>query len=157
MAKIPTDVERSITVRVPLERAYAYLWDVVTSSHCIPRLASCTSVAPDTYRFVYEERSTGPISMVAQYTAHYEGNGRDRIAFGGTGATGDNTDVSGVISLRSRGVDATHITLRQHLAPDTPIPRLLSGLVHSFVERETSDGVAAYLPNVKRALEPPGV
>jgi len=153
MAKIPTEVERSVTVRVPLARAYAYLWDVVGSSACVPGLASCTSVAPDTYRFVYEERSTGPVSMVAQYTARYDGNGVDRIAFEGTAATGDNTEVRGVIELRAGGPEATHVTLRQHLAPDTPVPRLLHGLVRSFVEREASDAVASYLANVKRALE----
>jgi len=153
MAKIPTDVERSITVNVPVQRAYAYFWDVVGSSACIPGLASCTNVAGDTYRFVYQERSTGPVSMVAQYTARYDGNGVDRIAFEGTAATGDNTEVRGVIELREGGPEATHVTLRQHLAPDTPVPRLLHGLVRSFVEREASDAVASYLANVKRALE----
>jgi carbon monoxide dehydrogenase subunit G len=153
MAKIPTDVERSIIVNVPLERAYAYFWDVVGSSACIPGLASCASVAGDTYRFVYQERSTGPVSMVAQYTARYDGNGTDRIAFEGTGAAGDNTDVRGVITLRASGPGATKVTLRQHLAPDTPVPRLLQGLVRSFVEREASDAVATYLDGVKRTLE----
>ena len=153
MAKIPTDVERSITVNVPLARAYAYFWDVVGSAACIPGLASCTSIAGDTYRFVYEERSTGPVSMVAQYTARYDGNGTDRIAFEGTGAAGDNTDVRGVITLRASGPDATEVTLRQHLAPDTPVPRLLHALVRSFVEREASAAVATYLDDVKRALE----
>jgi hypothetical protein len=153
MAKIPTDAEGAVVLHVPLPRAYAYLWDVVGSSACIPRLASCTRVAPETYRFVYEERSIGPLSMVAQYTACYEGNGTDRIAFAGTGAPGDNADVRGVISLRADGPDTTHVTLAQHLAPDTPVPRLLQGLVRSFVERETREAVAAYLLNVKRELE----
>ena len=58
MAKFPTEVESSVTVKVPIEKAYKYLWDVVGSSKCIPGLASCKKVAPDTYRFVYEERST---------------------------------------------------------------------------------------------------
>jgi carbon monoxide dehydrogenase subunit G len=155
MAKIPTDVERSVTVNVPLARAYAYLWDVVGSSDCIPRLAACTRVEGDTYRFVYEERSTGPVSMVAQYTARYDGNGTDRIAFEGTGAPGDNTEVRGAITLRSDGPEATHVTLRQHLAPDTPVPRLLHGLVRVFVEREASEAVGTYLANLKLVLERP--
>ena len=153
MAKIPTDVERSITVNVPVARAYAYSWDVVGSSACIPGLASCTNVAGDTYCFVYQERSTGPVSMVAQYTARYDGNGTDRIAFEGTAAAGDNTEVRGVITLRASRPDATHVTLSQHLAPDTPVPRLLHGLVRSFVDREASGAVAPYLDNVKRELE----
>jgi carbon monoxide dehydrogenase subunit G len=153
MAKIPTDVERSITVDVPLGRAYAFFWDVVGSAACIPGLAACTNVDGDTYRFVYEERSTGPVSMVAQYTARYDGNGTDRIAFEGTAAAGDNTDVRGVIVLQASGPAATHVTLRQHLAPDTPVPRLLHGLVRTFVEREASEAVGTYLANAKRALE----
>jgi carbon monoxide dehydrogenase subunit G len=153
MAKIPTDVERSITVDVPVARAYAFFWDVVGSAACIPGLAACTNVDGDMYRFVYEERSTGPVSMVAQYTARYDGNGTDRIAFEGTAAAGDNTDVRGVIELHASGPAATQVTLRQHLAPDTPVPRLLHGLVRTFVEREASEAVGTYLANAKRALE----
>src|SRR6266571_274316 len=103
MAKFPTEVERSVTVKVPLARAYAYLWDVVGSSPCIPGIDTCKRVAEDTYRFVYAERSTGPVSMVVRYTARYEGNGTDRIAFEGTSRSGDNTDVSGVIRLQASG------------------------------------------------------
>ena len=32
MAKFPTEVESSVVARVPLERAYAFFWDVVGSS-----------------------------------------------------------------------------------------------------------------------------
>jgi carbon monoxide dehydrogenase subunit G len=154
MAKFPTDVERSVTAKVPLARAYAYLWDVAGSSaECIPGLDSCKPAGDDTYRFTYEERSTGPVSMVVRYTARYEGNGVDRITFEGINGKGDNTDVTGVIRLQPSGAEATKISLRQTLAPDTPVPRLLQGLLKSFVEKEASDAVKQYLANVKRQLE----
>jgi carbon monoxide dehydrogenase subunit G len=153
LAKFPTEVERSVTARVPLARVYDYLWDVVGSSCCAPGIDSCKRVSKDTYRFIYQERSTGPVSMVVQYTARYEGNGIDQITFESKGAKGDNADVSGVIRLQPSGTEATHIMLRQMIAPDTPIPRLLQGLVRSFVEREAAEGVQSYLANVKRALE----
>jgi len=153
MAKFPTDVERSITVKVPLARAYEFLWDVVGSSSCIPGIDACKRVGEDTYRFIYEERSTGPVSLVVQYTARYQGNGNDEIRFEGTGAKGDNTDVSGVLKLRASGAEATKITLRQTLAPDTPVPRLLQGLIRSFVQREAADAVKQYLANLKQTLE----
>ena len=153
MAKFPTEVERSITVRVPLTRAYEYLWDVVGSSPCIPGLDSCKRVGKDTYRFVFEERSTGPVSLVVRYTARYQGNGTDQISFESTSAQGDITDVIGLIRLQPAGSDGTRIHLRQMLAPDTPIPRLFQGLIKSFVEREAADAVRHYLTGVKRALE----
>ncbi len=153
MAKFPTEVERSITVKAPLDKAYSYLWDVVGSSVCIPGLNKCKRVGANTYNFLYEERSTGPVSMVVRYTAHYEGNGKDRITFEGTSAAGDNTDVSGLIRLQSNGPDSTRVTLRQTLAPDTPVPRLLQGLIRSFVESEAADAVKQYLANIKRTLE----
>ena len=153
MAKFPTEVERSVTVKVPLEKAYSYLWDVVGSSECIPGLDKCKRVGNDTYNFLYEERSTGPVSMIVRYTARYEGNGKDRITFEGTGADGDNTDVTGLIRLQSSGPDSTRVTLRQTLAPDTPVPRLLQGLIRSFVESEAADAVKQYLANIKRTLE----
>jgi carbon monoxide dehydrogenase subunit G len=156
MAKFPTEVERSVTVKVPLARAYAYLWDVVGSSECIPGIDKCKRVDDDTYRFVYEERSSGPISMTVQYTARYESNGVDKISFEGTGAKGDNTDVSGEIRLQSSGPEATKITLRQTLAPDTPVPRLLQGFLKSYVEKEAAEALKQYLANLKRQLEAAG-
>ena len=50
MAKFPTEVERSITVRAPLAAAYSYLWDVAGSSTCIPGLQRCEGIGGDTYR-----------------------------------------------------------------------------------------------------------
>lgn len=153
MAKFPTEIERSVTARAPVARVYEYLWDVVGSSDCIPGLESCKRVGKDTYQFVYLERSTGPVSMVVRYTARYQGNGVDRIEFEGTTAKGDNTDVSGLIRLHPSATEATRITFRQMIAPDTPIPRLLQSLVRSFVEREAADGMQQYLANLKKALE----
>ncbi len=153
MAKFPTEVERSVTVHVPLTRAYEYMWDVAGSSECIPGLDTCKRVGKDTYRFLYQPRSTGPVTMVVQYTARYEGNGTDKISFVGITAPADNTDVEGVIRLQASGSEATKISLRQTLAPDTPVPRLLQGLIRSFVEREAASALKEYLANVKRALE----
>jgi carbon monoxide dehydrogenase subunit G len=153
MAKFPTEVEKSITVNLPLQAVYAYLWDVVGSSGCIPGLEHCKATADDTYRFRFQERSTGPFSMKLQYTARYEGNGKNRISFESINATGDNGDCKGVLRLQASGAAATRITLKQMIAPDTPVPRLLQGLVRSFVESEAADGVKQYLANVKRALE----
>src|SRR5262249_56224584 len=81
MPKFPTDVNESVTIAAPRERVYAYFWDVAGSSHCVPDLATCERVGADTYHFVSRERSAGPVSMVARYTARYEGNGVDRIPF----------------------------------------------------------------------------
>ena len=153
MAKFPTEVERSVTVKVPLDRAYKYLADVVGSSKCIPGLASCKRVANDTYRFQYEERSTGPVTISVQYTSRYDLDGKSRISFASTAAKGDNTDVDGELRLLKSGTDATKITLRQKLAPDTPVPTLLQGLIRGFVEKEASAAATEYLNNVKRALE----
>jgi carbon monoxide dehydrogenase subunit G len=153
MAKFPTDIERSVTVKAPLAPVYEFLWDVVGSSRCIPGIANCTAAGTDTFRFVYEPRSTGPVSLTVQYTSQYQGNGKDSIQFKGTGATGDNTDVEGSIRLEPAGADSTRIVIRQMLAPDTPVPRLLQGVVRPIVEREAAAGVESYLDNVKRALE----
>jgi len=153
MAKFPTEVERSVTVKVPPDKAYKYLADVVGSSKCIPGLASCKRVAADTYRFLYQERSTGPVRMSLQYTARYDGDGKSRIAFTGTSAKEDNADVEGEIRVHKSGADGSKITLRQKVAPDTPVPTLLQGLIRGFVEKETGAVATEYLNNVKRALE----
>src|SRR5215813_11837331 len=103
MAKFPTEVERSITVKVPIEKAYKYLWDVVGSSKCIPGLASCKKVSADTYRFVYDERSAAGLTMKVQYTAAYDGDGKNSISFVSAPAKGDNTDVDGELRLQKAG------------------------------------------------------
>ena len=120
MAKFPTDVDESVTIAAPRERVYAYLWDVVGSSRCVPDLATCQRVGPDTYRFVSRERSAGPVSMVARYTAHYEGNGVDRIRFESSPVEGDNTDVRGTIVFEGTAENGTRVRLTQTIAPDTP-------------------------------------
>jgi carbon monoxide dehydrogenase subunit G len=152
MAKFPTEVSDSVVVPVALAAAYAFFWDVAGSARCIPGLDRCAASGGDVYRFVYEERSTGPVSMCIQYTARYTGNGTDEIRFEGTGGPGDNTDVTGVIQLAPVDADHTRVTLTQTLAPDTPVPRLLQGLIKSFVQGEAAKGVGEYLANVAKVL-----
>src|SRR5262249_57946375 len=129
MPKFPTDVNESVTIAAPRERVDAYFWDVVGSSHCVPDLATCERVGADTYRFISRERSAGPVSMVARYTARYEGNSVDTIRFESLPVESDNTDVRGVIALEKAGEAATRVLLTQTIAPDTPVPRLLQGLI----------------------------
>lgn len=153
MAKFPTEVERSVTVKAPLARVYDFFWDVVGSSKCIEGLKSCKRTKANTYCFVYADRSSGPVTMSVRYTARYEGNGVDRITFASTGAPEDNTEVSGTIRLEAKGPDSTRIVVRQAVAPDTPIPRLLQGLMRSFVENEAAEGVRGHLARIKQTLE----
>jgi len=152
MAKFPTEVERSIDVRVPAEKAYAFLWDVVGSARCIPGIDRCDGAGADTYRFVFKERSAGPVSMVVRYTTRYATNGKDEISYTSLSAKDDNTDAEGRIRIAPTATGA-RITLRQRVAPDTPVPRLVQGMIRSFVEREAEKAVDDYLANVKRALE----
>jgi carbon monoxide dehydrogenase subunit G len=155
MAKFPTEVERSLSVRAPAARAYAFFWDVAGSARCIPGIDRCETVGDNTYRFVYQERSTGPVSLVVRYTARYAGNGSDEIRFQGIAAPDDNTDIDGLIRLVPEGKDATRVVLRQTIAPDTPVPRLVQGLIRSFVQKEAETAVGEYLAAVKRTLESP--
>ncbi|MBI5505321.1 MAG: SRPBCC family protein [Deltaproteobacteria bacterium] len=152
MAKFPTTVEESVTVGAPMENVYAFLWDVVGSSRCIPGIDHCRSVGADTFEFLYKPRSTGPITMVVRYTARYQGNGRDNIRFVGVSAAEDNTDVEGTLALKPKGPGTT-VTLTQTLAPDTPVPRLLQSLIRSFVEAETAQAMRDYLLNVRSTIE----
>ncbi|MDX2170070.1 MAG: SRPBCC family protein [Deltaproteobacteria bacterium] len=153
MAKFPTEIEQSVTVKAPIDKVYKYLWDVVGSSACIPGLASCKKAAgKDTFKFIYDERSAVGMTMTVQYTAAYSGDGKAMISFKSTGAKGDNTDVDGELRLSKSG-DGTRITLRQMLAPDTPVPALLQRVVKSFAEREAAAAVTEYLANLKAALD----
>lgn len=152
MAKFPTEVTESVVVPVALADAYAFFWDVVGSARCIPGLDRCDQTAGDVYRFIFQERSTGPVSMCVTYTARYTGNGTDEIRFVGTSADGDNTDVDGTIRLEPVDAGHTRVTIRQMLAPDTPVPRLLQGLIKSFVQGEAATAVSTYLKNVAKTL-----
>ncbi len=152
MAKFPTEVTESVVLPVGRAEAYAFFWDVVGSARCIPGLDRCETTAGDVYRFVFEERSTGPVSMCVTYTARYTGNGTDEIRFVGTSADGDNTDVDGTIHLEPVDAGHTRVTIRQMLAPDTPVPRLLQGLIKSFVQGEAATAVSTYLKNVAKTL-----
>ncbi len=152
MAKFPTEVTESVVVPVPLAEAYAFFWDVPTSARCIPGLDRCEDGGPDVFRFVFAERSTGPVSMCVTYTAKYTGNGTDEIRFASTGAEGDNTDVDGIVRLERVDDGHTRVTVQQTLAPDTPVPRLLQSLIKSYVQGEATQAASNYLANVKKRL-----
>ena len=156
MAKFPTESERSITVKAPIAKVYKYFWDVPGHAPAIPGLDTCRKVSTNTYRFVYEPRSTGPVSITARYTARYKGNGKDEINYQGTAAKDDNTDMDGTIRLEPAGEKGTKVTIRQKIAPETPVPKLLQGLVRGFVQKEASGALEEFLQNVKKALEAKG-
>ena len=118
-----------------------------------PIWPTCERVGPDTYRFISRERSAGPVSIVARYTARYEGNGVDRTHFESLPVEGDNTDVRGTIVLERTAETATRVRLTQTIAPDTPVPRLVQGVIRSFVQREAVASVRGFLGNVRREME----
>lgn len=153
MAKSPTEGERSVTVRAPMPRVYEYLWDVVGSSKCIDGLKRCKRTKAETSCFEYAERSPGPIWLTVRYTVRYDGNGRDRISFQSLNASGDHTDVTGSIRLEETSPDSTRIVLRQSVAPETPIPSLMQGMIRSVVEREAGEGVRRQLMKIKKVLD----
>ena len=153
MAKFPTDIDESISVAVTPAEAYAYLWDVVRSAGCIPGLARCEATGGDVYRFFFEERSAMGVSMAIRYTARYSGNGRDAIDFQSVDAAESNADVTGALRLSPDGAGGTRIAMRQTVAPDTPVPRLLQGLARTYVQGEAAKSAQDFLANVKRLLE----
>jgi hypothetical protein len=61
--------------------------------------------------------------------------------------------VNGSIRLQPIGDGTTRVIVHQTVAPDTPVPRLLQGLVRSFVAGEAAKALEQYLGNVKRELE----
>ena len=91
--------------------------------------------------------------MVARYTARYEGNGVDTIRFESLPLDSDNTDVRGWIALEEGAQAVTRVRFTQTIAPDTPVPRLVQGLIRSFVQREAASAVRGFLDNVRREVE----
>jgi carbon monoxide dehydrogenase subunit G len=126
MAKFPTESERSITAKAPIAKVYRYFWDVPGHAPCIPGLDTCKKVSTNTYRFVYEPRSTGPVSITARYTARYKGNGKDEINYQGAAGKDDNTDMDGTIRLEPAGRNEGD-AIRQTIAPETPVPKPFRG------------------------------
>jgi hypothetical protein len=101
---------------------------------------------------VFQERSAGPVSMTVRYTARYATNGADEISYKSIAAKDDNTDAEGTIRIAPTAM-GSRITLRQRVAPDTPVPRLVQSMIRSFIEREAAKAVEDYLANIKRELE----
>ena len=155
MAKFPTTSSAEITVATTMKKAYAFLWNVGDEAHrlCVDGLEKCDECGDDTYLFVFEPKSAGPVSIDIRYTSHYEGNGKDRIDFKSVDAEGDNTEVEGHLALSSAGRGKTTIRIEQTIAPETPVPRLVQSLVRSIAESEAAEGVKQYLEKVKAALE----
>ena len=152
MAKFPTEVSESVVLPVSLADAYAFFRDVPTSARCIPGLDRCEASGDDVYRFVFEEPRRDRSACASRTPRATPGTAPTKIRFASTAAGGDNTDVDGVIRLERVDDGHTRVTLRQMLAPDTPVPRLLQGLIKSFVQGEAQQAASDYLANVTRTL-----
>ena len=59
----------------------------------------------------------------------------------------------GTLVLERAEQTGTRVRLTQMIAPDTPVPRLVQGLIRSFVQREVASSVRGFLGNVQREME----
>lgn len=150
--RLQVEIERAVLVAAPLERTYALLWDVPASMRGMPGLTHCERVGPDRYRFVHVELAAGTLRVAPRYTADYRGNGRDRIAFTPVRDPDDVLEVEGELRLAPGRRGGTRVELRQRLAAELPVPRLLRGRARSLGEREAGRVIERFLAGVREAL-----
>lgn len=154
MSRFPTRAEKSIVIAAPASAVYSYVWNVASACRGIPGLSVSRHGAEDTYRFEYSNDSQGPVTLQVRYTAKFIGNGKDKIRYFSSPTDGEDTaEVEGCVLIREIGPGKAQLTLRQELAPETPVPRFLPNLLRAYVQTEATAAVEAYLRNAKRNLE----
>ncbi len=132
-------------VRVPQDRAWAFLSDMQKVGSCVPGVESIQVVDQRRAKWTLKIK-IGPLSQRIQVdTETLEQVPPSRARFKGVA---DNMEMMGTIELAPAG-DATHITYTMAATAKGPLARIIDNLMKSRLKQQ-SDEFAA---NVKKALE----
>ncbi len=132
-------------VRVPQDRAWAFLSDMQKVGSCVPGVESIRVVDQRRAKWTLKIK-IGPLSQRIQVdTETLEQVPPSRARFKGVA---DNMEMMGTIELAPAG-DATHITYTMAATAKGPLARIIDNLMKSRLKQQ-SDEFAA---NVKKALE----
>jgi len=132
-------------VRVPVDRAWAFLSDMQKVGSCVPGVEAIQVVDDRHARWTLKVK-IGPLSQkINVATETLEQVPPQRARFRGVA---DNMEMLGTIELAPAG-DATHITYTMVATAKGPLARVIDNMMKSRL-KEQSDEFAA---NVKRALE----
>ncbi len=132
-------------VRVPVERAWAFLSDMRKVGSCVPGVEGIEVLDERRAKWTLKVK-IGPLSQrILVNTETLEQVPPSRARFRGVA---DNMEMMGTIELAPAG-DATHITYTMAATAKGPLARIIDNMMKSRL-KEQSDEFAA---NVKKALE----
>lgn len=139
--------EGSVTfdVRVPVDRAWAFLSDMQKVGSCVPGVEAIQVIDETRAKWTLKVK-IGPLSQRIQVdTETVEQVPPSRARFRGVA---DNMDMLGTIELAPAG-EATRITYTMAATAKGPLARIIDNMMKSRLKQQ-SDEFAA---NVKKALE----
>ncbi len=132
-------------VRVPVDRAWAFLSDMQKVGSCVPGVEAIQVLDAKRAKWTLKVK-IGPLSQkILVDTETLEQVPPSRARFRGVA---DNLEMLGTIELAPAG-DATHITYTMVATAKGPLARVIDNMMKSRLKQQ-SDEFAA---NVKRALE----
>ncbi len=132
-------------VRVPVDRAWAFLSDMQKVGSCVPGVEAIQVLDAKRAKWTLKVK-IGPLSQrILVDTETLEQVPPSRARFRGVA---DNMEMMGTIELQPAG-EATHITYTMVATAKGPLARVIDNMMKSRL-KEQSDEFAA---NVKKALE----
>lgn len=132
-------------VRVPVDRAWAFLSDMQKVGSCVPGVEAIQVIDDRHAKWILKVK-IGPLSQkINVATETLEQVPPQRARFRGVA---DNMEMLGTIELAPAG-DATHISYTMVATAKGPLARVIDNMMKSRL-KEQSDEFAA---NVKKALE----
>jgi carbon monoxide dehydrogenase subunit G len=149
MTWIASSVQKSVSLNVPLERAFAFLVDVEKSGKLWDGIEKIEKTGDNRYRWVLTERSTAGLKFKGDYVCQYANNGKDEITWS---YVSGNMKSSGRYRLTASGSTVT-LNMSIDSEADAPIPSLMKAVAKPFAQSELNKGVDSFVVNLRRTLE----
>lgn len=132
-------------VRVPVDRAWAFLSDMQKVGSCVPGVEAIQVIDDRRAKWTLKVK-IGPLSQkISVDTETLEQVPPSRARFRGVA---DNVEMLGTIELAPAG-DATHITYTMVATAKGPLARVIDNMMKSRLKAQADEFAA----NVKKALE----
>lgn len=132
-------------VRVPQDRAWAFLSDMQKVGSCVPGVEAIEVVDEKRAKWTLKVK-IGPLSQTIHVdTETLEQTPPSRARFKGVA---DNMEMLGTIDLAPAG-DSTHITYTMVATAKGPLARIMDNFMKSRLKQQSEDFAA----NVKKTLE----
>lgn len=149
MAWIEGSQTRTFMVSAPYDDVVAYFADPNRFMDANEDVESIEDLGDHVFKFTLKEKAEKGIRFQGIYDVRYSREG-DLVQWE---TISGNFRTSGTTSFVDKGAQGVEVTYFETLAPDLPIPAIMSRVFAPIVSREVAKGIGTFLDRSKALLE----